>query len=113
LCSRTELVVGFEVQKMGLQQIYWAVSGISFVLSLLILWFIVRRLERAGYGQYRWILYGFLLVYGGYETIKLVAQNNHIETDAFFYFWGLLSAISFVLLGWEVKRWTKKRETEE
>ena len=99
------------VQTMSVEQIYWAVSAVGFVLSLLILWFISRRLTRSGFGRYKWILYGFLLIYAGFETIPLIFRGESLLQNAFFWFWGLLSAISLWLLWREVKGWAKNRST--
>jgi hypothetical protein len=97
------------VQKMSLVQINWAVSAVSFVLSLLILWFIVKRLNRAGLGRYKWILFSFLLAYAGFETGHLILQEGLVFQNAFFWFWGLLSIVSLLLLGWEVNERAKHR----
>ena len=104
-----ELALDVWVQKMSLVQINWAVSAVGFVLSLLILWFIVGRLNRAGLGHYKWILFGFLLVYAGFETGHLVLREGLVLKSAFFWFWGLLSIVSLLLLGREVNERAKKR----
>ena len=112
-CSKSGLIYLNLKKHMTLNQIYWIVSFAGLILTFLIVWFIVERLNRFGFDAYKWVIYILLLLYAGKEIFRLAKNGNLDVSNPFFWFWAILGIVSAYLL---VKSWRprkKKGVTEE
>ena len=98
---------------MTINQIYWAVSFVGLFLTFLIIWFIIGRMNRFGFGAYKWVIYSILLVYAGKEIYKLGKSGDILADNPFFWFWMILGIASIGLLILDWKRYKKKGVTGE
>lgn len=98
---------------MTITQIYWIVSFAGLILTFLIVWFIVGRLNRFGFDAYKWVIYILLLLYAGKEIFQLAEKGNLDVSNPFFWFWAILGIVSAYLLVKSWRRRKKKGVTEE
>ncbi|NOY77463.1 MAG: hypothetical protein GXO76_06285 [Calditrichaeota bacterium] len=98
---------------MTIHQIYWIVSFAGLILTFLIVWFIVGRLNRFGFGAYKWVIYSLLLIYAGKEIFRLAKSGGLCPNNAFFWFWVILGVLSVILLVQSWRHHKKKGVVEE
>ncbi len=92
---------------MTINQIYWIVSLVGLILTFLIIWFIVERLNRFGFAAYKWVIYILLFIYAGKEIFRLTEEGDLRPGNPFFWFWTILGIVSICLL---VKSWRQRKK---
>ncbi len=98
---------------MTINQIYWIVSFSGLILTFLIVWFIIGRLNRYGFGAYKWVIYGLLLIYAGKEIFQIAEKRDLGASNPFFWFWVILAVLSAGLLIIDWRKRKKKGVVEE
>ncbi|GBD94929.1 hypothetical protein BMS3Abin05_02545 [bacterium BMS3Abin05] len=95
---------------MTLTQISWIVSFTGLLLTFLIVWFIAGKMNRFGFGAYKFVIYFFLLIYAAKEGFDLQRSGAFRAANPFAWFWSVVGIISMILLIVDVRNHYKNRE---